>query len=340
MCPAVDTQCPATNTACPATATQCPPVATQCPPVDLPDLVVSPQITGVIRIRGTALMKAAIDDYATAFKVLHPNVQFDVSLKGSDEGIPALIAGTADLAVMDRGLTDTETNNFNATFGVAPADFQAAVDSMAIVVQKGNPLGVSSAGLTLAQLDAIFSKTLKRGNAAVMTWGDLGVTDPAWATQAIKPYYRPDSEPTYLSTVMLDGGQLKNGLADPGVGTHAHAGRPAMAIAAAQDANAIQLVPRWYLLKGLKDGTLRAVPLVDDKGNKVAPLYTSVISGTYPLGAVLTFKAVKTPTQPLSPAVKEFLSFVLSKPGQKIVPKNGFGRLPVPTVIAERKQLE
>ena len=269
-------------------------------------------------------MKAAIDDYAKAFSVFHPNVQYDISLKGSGEGIPALIAGTADLAVMDRGLTDAETKDFNATFGVAPTDFQAAVDSVAIIVQKGNPLRAGSAGLTLAQLDAIFSKTHKRGNATVTTWGDLGVTDPAWATQAVKPYYRPDSEPTYLSTVMLDGGRLKDGLADPGVGTHAHAGRPAMAIAAAQDANAVQLAPRWYLLKGLKDDTLRGLPLVDDKGNKVASLYTSVIDGTYPLGAILTFRAVKTPTQPLSPAVKEFLSFVLSKQGQKIVPKKRF----------------
>jgi phosphate transport system substrate-binding protein len=302
----------------------------------LPDYVPSVVLTGQVQIRGTVLMKSVIDAYAAAFNVYQPNVQITFA-PGTDDAIPALVAGTADLGVMDRERTDTESDEFFTAFGVAPTDLHVAIDAMAVFVRQDNPLQLS-AGLTLAQLDAVFSKTLKRGNAPVTTWGDLGVTDPAWATQAITPYYRPDSEPTYLSTVMLNG-QLKDGLADPGPNptTAVLAGRPGVTIAPAQDANGIQVAPLAYH-RILNSGFV-PLALVGDNGLSIRPQYTNVFNGSCPLGTILTFNAVKTPAHPLSPAVQEFLRFVLSKQGQDIVRNSGFGRIPVPTILAERGQL-
>jgi phosphate transport system substrate-binding protein len=302
--------------------------------VVLPEYAPSVVLTGQLRIRGTVLMKSVIDAYAAAFNVYEPNVQITFA-PGTDDAIPALVAGTADLGVMDRGLTDTESDEFNTAFGAPPTDSQVAIDAMVAYVRNDNPVQLS-AGLTLAQLDAVFSKTLNRGNAPVTTWGDLGVTDPTWAGQAINPYYRLDSEPTYLSIVMLNG-QLKDGLPDPGPGTGVLAGRPGVTIAPAQDANGIQMAPLAYLR--LPNSGIQALALVGDNGNPARPRYTNVFNGTYPLGTILTFNAVKTPTQPLSPLVHEFLNFVLSRQGQDIVRANGFGRMPVPTIRAERAEL-
>ena len=243
---------------------------------------------------------------------------------------------------MDRDLTDEEAASFAATFGVPPTNFQTAIDTVAIVVQDGNPLAANDSGVTLAQLDSIYSKTLKRGGLAATTWGDLGVKDPTWAAKTIDPYYRPSAEPSYLSVALTDGGELKDGLTDPGAGeaNAAPAGRPSMEVAPSQDANGIQLVPRVYLDQGIADKTLRGVRLIDANGNHIRPLYSDVLNGSYPLGTILTFNAVKTPTQPLSPAVRAFLSFVLSRQGQQVIPHSGFGRLPVPMILSERIQLE
>ena len=288
------------------------------------------------------MMKGVLDRYAREFTALQPNVRFDISLNGSEEAIPALTSGTADLGVMDRDLTDNEATSFVTVFGVPPTTFQTAIDCEAIVVQEGNPLAAGASGVTLAQLDGIYSKTLKRGGPAVTTWGDLGVTDANWAGQTIAPYYRPSAEPSYLSIALFDGGELKDGLTDPGAGeaNKVLAGRPSMEVAPTQDSNGVQLVPRVYLDQGLADKTLHGVCLIDANANHVRPFYTNVLTGSYPLGTILTFRAVKTPTQPLSPAVKEFLAFVLSKEGQKVIPRSGFGRLPVPMILSERTQLE
>ena len=107
------------------------------------------QVSGVIRIRGTEMMTGLLRRFAREFRALQPNVQFDIALHGSEEAIPALTAGTADLGVMDRDLTDEEAASFAATFGVPPTNFQTAIDTVAIVVQDGNPLAANDSGVTL-----------------------------------------------------------------------------------------------------------------------------------------------------------------------------------------------
>jgi phosphate transport system substrate-binding protein len=54
-------------------------------------------------------------------------------------------------------------------------------------------------------------------------------------------------------------------------------------------------------------------------GPYYAPTYENVALTTYPLSRVLYFNINKAPGKPLNPAVEEFLRFVLSREGQKIV---------------------
>jgi phosphate transport system substrate-binding protein len=55
---------------------------------------------------------------------------------------------------------------------------------------------------------------------------------------------------------------------------------------------------------------------------------------------VLTINVVKKPGEPLPPVLREFLLFVLSREGQEIAAKVGFGSLPAAIVVAERKKLD
>ena len=59
-------------------------------------------------------------------------------------------------------------------------------------MNKDNPLEK----LTLAQVDAIFSKTRRRGGKNVNTWGDLGLTGD-WAARPISLYGRNSASGTY-----------------------------------------------------------------------------------------------------------------------------------------------
>src|SRR5208282_6559867 len=69
----------------------------------------------------------------------------------------------------------------------------SSIDMLAVYVHKDNPIK----GLTLQQVDAIFSKTRKGGASKdVHTWGDLGLTGE-WASKPIALYGRNSASGTY-----------------------------------------------------------------------------------------------------------------------------------------------
>ena len=63
---------------------------------------------------------------------------------------------------------------------------------MAVFTHKDNPIK----GLSLDQLDGIFSSTNKRGGKPINTWGELGLTGE-WANRPISLYGRNSASGTY-----------------------------------------------------------------------------------------------------------------------------------------------
>ena len=58
-------------------------------------------------------------------------------------------------------------------YGYKPTQLRTSYDALAVYVSKDNPIEK----LTLAQVDAVFSKTRRRGyKQNVTTWGQLGLT--------------------------------------------------------------------------------------------------------------------------------------------------------------------
>ncbi|MFV4677430.1 hypothetical protein ACNJU9_21735, partial [Mycobacterium tuberculosis] len=95
-----------------------------------------------------------------------------------------LLSGQADCVLFVREPFPAEDAAFKARFGhpptlvpIATGSFatKGATHAIAVYVNAANPL----AGLTLAQLDAVFSAERRRGGIAVKTWGDLGL-EGAW----------------------------------------------------------------------------------------------------------------------------------------------------------------
>jgi len=89
---------------------------------------------------------------------------------------------------------------------------------------------------------------------------------------------------------------------------------------------------------GYVTSEIRAVPLAKADGQSpVEPSFENALSGKYPLGRALYIYVAKKPGEPLSPLVEEFLKFVLSKQGQEIVVKDGYGPLPAAAAAKQRK---
>jgi len=92
---------------------------------------------------------------------------------------------------------------------------------------------------------------------------------------------------------------------------------------------------------GYKTSDVRAVPLAASGDAACAePSFANALAGTYPLGRTLYVYVAKKPGQPLTPLVREFLRFVLSREGQEIVIKDGYGPLPASVIDKQLKLIE
>jgi phosphate transport system substrate-binding protein len=294
----------------------------------LKDYEKSVEVSGTVISIGSDTLANLMNFWSEAFKKLHPNVTFQIEAKGSATAPPALTAGKSLLAPMSRAMEPAEDDAFEAKHGFKPTRFDVALDCVSVWVNKDNPIK----GLTLAQLDSIFSKTRKSGYSDVSTWGQAGVTDPAWADQPISLYGRNSESGTYKffkEKVMGKTGDYKDSVkTQPGsAGVVQAVGTDRLGIG--------------YSGIGYRTSDVRAVPLAKTENDKpVEPTFENALNKTYPLGRSLFIYVSKKPGEPLTPVVKEFLKFILSKQGQEIVVKDGFGQLTDPMIEKNVKALE
>ena len=85
-----------------------------------------------------------------------------------------------------------EINAFEEKYGFKPTAIGVALDSLAVFVNKDNPIEV----LSLEEVDAIFSRTRKGGHPDVTTWDQLGLSGD-WSNRAISLYGRNSASGTY-----------------------------------------------------------------------------------------------------------------------------------------------
>jgi phosphate transport system substrate-binding protein len=238
-----------------------------------------------------------------------------------------LTAGKSLLGPMSRTMKPEEEDAFEAKHGFKPTRYDVALDCLAVWVHKDNPVK----GFTLAQLDSIFSKTRKSGYEDVSTWGQAGVTDAGWADLPISLYGRNDESGTYkyFKEHAMGKGDFKNTVKQ-------QPGSAGVVQAVGKDRQGI-----GYSGIGYRTSDVRAVALAKTENDKpVEPTFENALNKTYPLGRTLYIYVAKKPGEPLPPVVKEFLKFVLSKQGQEIVVKDGFGQLPDKTIAKNLKALD
>jgi phosphate transport system substrate-binding protein len=257
--------------------------------------------------------------WAEAFQRAYPNVNVQIQAAGSSTAPPALIEGTASLGPMSRKMKDVELQAFEQKYGYKPTAIAVAIDALAVFVHKDNPIQ----GLTLKQLDAIFSSTRLCGAARdARRWGDLGVNS-ALATQPLQLFGRNSVSGTYgyFKEQALCKGDFK-------ANVNEQPGSASVVQAINTSLNGI-----GYSGIGYKTASVRTVPLArSEAGPFVEGSEANAVNGSYPLARFLYVYVNKAPNQPLPPLEAEFVKLILSRTGQQLVVRDGYVPLPASVV--------
>jgi phosphate transport system substrate-binding protein len=216
-----------------------------------------------------------------------------VSAHGSSTGFTHLIEKTGDIAASSRPIKSAEKKELSVQAPISTAEFEqvVAIDGLAIIVHPSNPLKK----ISLAQLKAIFS-------GEITHWEDIQA-----GVGAIHLYARDEHSGTWdsFNSMILNNRPL--------AAAQRFESNSALALAVSQDAGAIGFVGMGAI------GENKTLALYEGQAQALPPNPLTVATEDYLLSRRLFMYSVST-----KPAVKEFLHFVQSPAGQKIVAESGY----------------
>jgi len=289
---------------------------------NLPEYSRASGVSGNISSVGSDTLANLMTLWAEEFKRLYPNVNIQIQAAGSSTAPPALTEGTSNLGPMSRKMKDKELEAFERKYGYKPTAIPVAIDALAVYVHKDNPIE----GLTIPQVDAIFSATRKCGyKDDVTSWGQLGLSGML-GSKNIQLYGRNSVSGTYgyFKKHALCKGDYKNTVNE----------QPGSASVVQSVSSSINGI--GYSGVGYKTSGVRAVALAKKPGQPfIAASTENALSGKYPLARFLYIYVNKHPNKPLAPLEREFIKMVMSRIGQEVVVKDGY--IPLPAKVVEKE---
>jgi len=259
--------------------------------------------TETINIAGSDTMLEVGLSWSDAYKSVDSDVSISIAADGSSTGFAALVNGTADLAHSSRAIKDSEKKAIMDKHGIAPIEHIVGFDGIAIYMHKDNPVK----SLSLTQLREIWGEGGKIDN-----WNQIGGSDAE-----IQRVGRSNSSGTYgyFQKKVLGKGEDGKGIEfKPKTG--AMAGSKAVVENCETTPNAIGYSGMSY--KTDKVGWLAISE--KDGGEPVMPSIENVQNQTYPIFRPLYIYTVGDPKG----KAKEYLDWIKSPAGQKIVSDQGF----------------
>jgi phosphate transport system substrate-binding protein len=282
-------------------------------------------VSGNLNSIGSDTLNNLMALWAEGFRAIYPNVNIQVEGKGSSTAPPALIEGTAQLGPMSRPMKSSEIDAFESRYGYKPTEIRVAIDALAVFAHKDNPIK----GLTMQQVDSIFSSTRKLGGPDITTWGQLGLTGD-WANRIISLFGRNSASGTYgfFKEHALANGDFRATVKE-------QPGSSSVVLGVAGDLYAI-----GYSGIGYASAGVRALPLGETEAAFFEASPENCLSGDYPLARFLLVYVNKKPGEPLDLLTREFIKFVLSKAGQEVVVKDGYYPVNAEVAAEEIRKIE
>lgn len=258
---------------------------------ETPDTPVAKRSEGKVIIKGSNTIGEELAPRLIAeYKKEHSTADFQIEPKATMYGLAALRVGQCDIAAASREALKEEQELAHG-LGIELNEYIIGAYSVAVVVNAGNPV----ANLTRDQVRDVFT-------GAVQNWKDVGGPDAA-----IHLYIRDPISGTYLGFQEL-AMENKHYASGSKMSTN-YAG---IVQAVAQDANGIG----YSSLALAKSGGVKAVVI-----GGVEPSAESVNKGQYPYARTLRLYTNKTKEPPTA---RDFIKFVQSARGQKVMTQTGF----------------
>lgn len=256
-----------------------------------------------ITVKGSDTMVILGQRWAEDYMKSHPEVSLQVTGGGSGVGLAALINGTTDIANSSRPIKDTEISKAQQA-GYYPEEFKVAMDSLAVVVNRANPIQE----LDLKQIMGIYT-------GRINNWSEVGGEDAA-----ILRYCRESNSGTY---VFFKEHVLKN--ADYAPDCQTMQGTSAVANAVSKDAGGIGYGGAAYFTKQSeikilavkKDAKSQAIHPINEDGTLN---YEVAWDHSYPIARYLFMYTGFKPKG----ETKNYLDWILSPEGQKVVEDVGY----------------
>ena len=277
-----------------------------------------------IRVWGYDGMRPVMLRWEAAFERTHPGVHFTNTFHGAAAAPAGLYDGVADIAVLGREWWPVDNMAFHWVFQYAPFGAEVVASSPTaprpsftpvVIVNAANPLQQ----ISVAQLDAVFGSQHLAVPTNARVWRDLGVAGEL-SEKLIEPvgFGPDDSLGVFFRKRVLHNDYKPN---PASVLLQGPAADEELARRVARDRNAMGYTSGEA---AARERGVRTIAVVDAQGNAVQPSDPSISSGAYPLSRTLSLYLNRKPGERLPKELEEFLEFVVSDDGQKLVAGEGF----------------
>lgn len=261
-----------------------------------------------IRIDGSSTVYPITEAVSEEFSKVAPQVNVTVGMSGTGGGFKRFCVGETDISNASRNIKKGEVDQAKSA-GIDFIEVPVAFDGLTIVAHPSNTFVDK---LTVEQITKIFSAT-----GGIKTWKDV---NPAWPAQTIKVFSPGTDSGTFDYFKEVTVGKDGKVRSDMTVSEDDNV----LVTGVAGDPNAIGFFGCAYYFEN-KD-KVRAVPVVNTKGESVLPNHDTVTSGAYepfsrPLFIYVNRKAADRPE------VDGFVRFYLEK-APKLVEEVGYVALP------------
>ncbi len=243
---------------------------------------------GMVRIKGSDTMLLLTEKLAEEYMQRNPGVSIYVEGGGTSSGVRALINGETDISTASRTLMPEEAKILADYYGSLGMYFLIAKDALSIYLNPENPVK----NITTDQLKKIFTCEIKN-------WKELGGLD-----EPILPIIRTPNSGTYFyfkEHILLDEEYCQS------------------AVIANTTEEVISIIDKNINAIGF-GGIGFQTDIYHAYVENIEPSENNARNDTYPITRYLHFFTSKTP----SGVVKNFIDWVLSPEGQKIVHETGF----------------
>jgi phosphate transport system substrate-binding protein len=261
----------------------------------------------VLQNVGSDTMVNLAQAWAEAYQKVKPEVSVEVLGGGSGVGIAALINGTCDIANSSRSLEKEEAEKAAAKYGGKhPAEHLVGYDALAIYVHPSNPI----TEISIEQLSEIYKEGGK-----INKWSEVGITMPGGQDEIVRAS-RQSNSGTYhyfREAVVGKKSDFKQGSRDMN--------------GSKEVVDLVSTTPSAIGFSGIgyRTDKVKVVKVARKTGEAgIAPSIKTTLDKTYPIARPMFMYVPST----AKPEAEEYIRWILTAPGQKIVIESGYVPLP------------